>query len=617
MNKFLYTFVVNNEVFRLTHEDFLKDENLVEAVRDPELLHYYCGLTVLSYEREWLASNPKALRLVQTLEDEMVANPLRFFAPNSQEQLDFINDGESTVCAIVEPNRVGKSTCAYIKMLVGPDPMIKADPGWEIFTQHGVKYHEFRRPISCGVATYNTAKLEDPIWKELVKKWTPDCELGKYARKKVRNGRYGPSFGHDRHIQFDSSGSQLGFYTYEMDQGNYEGGALKKWMWDEQGRKAMWDGADRGTRTTNGVHYFSLTPHSVQGRPDTGAQGWLYPFLSGRQRYGHVVKTHTGTRIMDAPDWVYPERQKAMEVEKWETEPLKIQAEQGISQRKVLAEGRARLYGEWHVTSDVVLDEWQPEYSWIDPLWEDPPGDLTLYRAIDHGINNPTAVLWFAVDRDHNIFLYRSMYQKGQTIGETVRRVIELSGNERRKIGEWRDGGIIVEQYEEIYRKEFYAKQVMDSRSFSLPDKMCGKPHGWLYQQSGMRSIKKAAGKFSNHWIPLFQELLHVDPERVHPVTGELGSPRFFVFNKPCNQPFRHEMENFFWKRHKEDEEKPKDQPEKKNDHGINAAAYGIMIPMRYLGNPYKPDDVYTEGHSQQVDLIAAMSEEEGYRSIG
>jgi len=344
----------------------------------------------------------------------------------------------------------------------------------------------------------------------------------------------------------------------------------------------------------------------------------MYPFLTGQISHGHDVGVHSGTTIWDIPDWIYPLKMKQIEVEKWEGEPLRIQETTGVSQRKVLAEGRARLYGEWHLTADVVLDEWQPEFSWIEPLWDKPPKDVTCYRAMDHGINNPTVCLWFAVDKDGNIYLYRSYYNKERTIGENVKAIIEMSGNTRKKLGDYRDNqsGLVFEQYEEEYKSEWFASQVMDSRSFSLPDKMCGKPHGWIYKQAGLTGIKKAAGKFSSHWIPLFQELLKVDPERMHPVTGQMGAPRFYIFNNPCNIPFKYELEHYFWKPHKEGAENPKSEPLKKNDHGINAAAYGIMIPMRFLGNMGGGDDEdIVEGVYDQQEH-AKEQEDDGYRRI-
>jgi hypothetical protein len=617
-NNFPYFFRFNNESWEMPHADYLQNEELCKIVRNPEFIHFFCGRTILSFDPRWLSDQPKVQAQLRALEQEQRSNPLRFYAPNSREQLDFLNDTDGTSCALVDLNRSGKTTAAWIKMLVGQHPMIKADPSWEIFADHGVKYHEFRGAISVGVATYNTAKLMDPMWTEQIKKWTPDAELGKYRRfNKKRGHRYAPNWGHDKSIQLAESKTMLGFYTYEMDQGNYEGGALKKWLWDEQGRQAMWNGADRGTRTTDGVHYFSLTPHKVEGRPDTGGAGWMYPFLTGKKTYGHNVKAFSGTQIWDIPDWIYPDKQKRMEVEKWEGEPQRIQTETGVSQRKILAEGRARLYGEWHTTSDVVLDEWQPEHSWIDPLWEKPPKDLTLYRAMDHGINNPTVCLWFAVDRDANIFLYRAYYNTGVTIGENVQRIIEASGNERVPLGVYRDGksGMSFDQYEERYVGEHYASTVMDSRSFALPDKMCGKPHGWIYKQAGLTGIKKAAGKFSSHWIPLFQEMLYVDPKRVHPVTGKMGSPRLFVFNVPENTKFKYEIEHYFWKPHKEGEENPKSEPHKKNDHGINAAAYGLMTPMTYRGYHGEPEDHYSEGHRDQMDFVTQETDDE-YRSM-
>ena len=138
----------------MTHGDYLQNAELCKIVRNPEFIHFFCGRTILSFDPRWLADQPKVQAQLRALEQEQRSNPLRFYAPNSQEQLDFLNDTDGTSCALVDLNRSGKTTAAWIKMLVGQHPMIKADPTWEIFADHGVDYHEFRGAISVGVATY-------------------------------------------------------------------------------------------------------------------------------------------------------------------------------------------------------------------------------------------------------------------------------------------------------------------------------------------------------------------------------------------------------------------------------------------------------------------------------
>lgn len=595
MNKFIYRIVTDDDIIKTTHEDYLGNDKLLNAVRSENTMKLYLGLTVLCFSKEKLMNDKKLFDYFKKMTLAQKKNPLMFYAPNSQEQLEFINDDVSSVSAVVDPNRVGKSTSAWIKCLT-TFRTIKCDPEWPIFKEHGIRFQDFLGPVSGGVCSYNLAKMKDPMWKEMIKKWTPDSELGIYGRTyKGKKMKDEPSWGHDSGITLVGSNSYIGFYTYEMDQGNYEGGALKWWLWDEQGKEAMFDGADRGTATTDGKHIFSLTPHKVVGRPDTGGAGWIRPLLTGVVTKGHTVKTYSSGSIHDVPDWIYPEHKKRQQIVKWIEEPMRT------NNPKMLAEGRARVFGEWHTTAGLVFDEWNPAVHWIAPLWKTPPKNLTIYRGIDHGLTNPTACLWFAVDEKMNIIIFREYYARGRTITWNVNKIVEMSGNKLDYLSTYENSstGAIVKQYEEKFITEAVTKQAMDSRSFSLSDASSGKNYGWLYQQAGLRRLIKASGKNTEHWIPMVKELLAIDPERKHLITGEMGAPRLYVFNTCTN--FYSEIMNYHWDENEKSKEDPREVPVKKDDHLMNAMAYAAMIPMRYYGSMfqatsnYNPNNVWAD----------------------
>jgi len=631
MNNFEYTFVLGDHrgAIKCTHDEYLKNWEL-RAMVNPEGMSddmkrefpqiiakdYYrlfLGRTIFCIPLEVLADDKDTHKELEYLRHDQERNPLKYYSPNNREQLDFINDDDGTVLAIVDANRVGKTSAAYIKLMVMDPPMFPLDPTWPIFVDHGVKWREWKGPISVGVATYNVAKLGDPIWKEMIRKWTPDSELGVYGRTyKGKGAKYGPSMNHEKLIRLHS-GSDIGFYTYEMDQGNYEGAQLKRWLWDEQGEKAKWDGADRGTRTTGGKHIFSLTPHKVEGRPDTGGSGWLREFLDGVDTMGHTVKKYGSKSINDVPDWIYPEKSKAIEFEKWYYGPKRT------GNRKMIAEGRARLFAEWHFSEGLVFDEWYPEVHWIDPLWEKPPEDYTLYRAIDHGMKDPTVCLWFAVAPDGTIYLYRCYYQINKTIYENVANIIAMSGNERKKLSVARiSDNFHLDSFEEVMVGEGICKTILDSRSFSAPDGSSGKPMGWIYKQAGFQNsrLAQASGKNRHTWVPMINQLLHVDDGLISPATGHAPGARMYWFNN-CLQA-RREIEQYVYQENT-------DRPIDKNDHVATALAYAVQIPLRYAGGqnmwrmPKAQERVMAGGNfwDDPLDKKGKKVPDYGYRPIG
>ena len=120
-------------------------------------------------------------------------------------------------------------------------------------------------------------------------------------------------------------GSKFMFSAMSQSQGKFEGNVKHDWGWDEQGSEAAFDGADERTRTfTDGRHDFAMTPHKVEGRPETGAGSWINKIYSGEVTKGHTIKTYRG-QVWDVPDWIYPEKSKVQAFNKWVVEPKKIQ----------------------------------------------------------------------------------------------------------------------------------------------------------------------------------------------------------------------------------------------------------------------------------------------------
>ena len=574
---FVFTFITDSGAEKLTYADYLKNDALRKQVNDEDMARLFLGRTIILFSKDFLAGSQSHLEMFAELEHLWKTNPIQFFAPSSYAMQDAINDWTHDVVAVIAPNRVGKTASLAVKMLLGAIPM---DKSWPIFTEHGVKYVPFREPMDLAAASYKEKNLKDTLWPRILRWWIPDAELGIYGKQyRGSDARSAPAWGHDARIPLKCE-SGVSMFTYEQDQDVFESGVFKRWLWDEQGKENLFDGADERCRTVKGIHFFPLTPHKVEGRPDTGAGSFIHKMLTTDERKGHNPATYT-IGIMDVPDWIYPESEKAKAFEKWDGEPRRT----GNTRR--LREGRARLFGEWHSTAGLVITSWEPEVSWIDPLWEHPPVGWTCYRALDHGKTNPTCCLWFAVNKNLDVVLYRCMYTKGDNPFQNVKRIVELSGNTLRKLEQFQDDmrGVVIERWEEEYITEAYAKQVLDSRSFAGTDDGTAKPVGWLYQCAGLK-VQPASGAHGDQWIPLLEEYLTVDPNRKNLVTEKLGGSRMYVFNT-CRD-WKSEIESWHWKATVVGKNES-DKPEDVNNHAMTATGYGIQIPLRYLGDIFQP----------------------------
>lgn len=574
----IYTFLTDDGAFDIPYEEYLVSDVLRKKVWDKDLFRLFLGRSVYLFSYEFLASDKELKETLGAMKNLAEKCPIYFWAPHDQTDVDFLNDTTSTFKAYVGPNRRGKTTVSMIDVILD---VVPNDPEWWMFKRYGVKRRDYRKPMLVGLGNYNISHHQQTNY-PTIRRWIPQKFLGPYSpgwNGKGKREEPGWSKGAPvLPINWDdrTKGTKFFFFTYEQSQQVYESSAFDIWHWDEQPKEHLFDAADERTRTRRGRHVVSLTPHKVEGRPDTGAGSWIHDMCRGTRNKGHTVKVYQAG-LTTVPDWVYPETEKARA-------KAKLDEAVRLNDIKAVREMRSRFYGEWHQSAGLVYDEISPDVHFIDDF--DIGEDYTLYRAIDHGTKNPTACLWFAVDKDGFLFGFREYYGIGKSIPENVRNIVEKSGNTLKQLDSFKDlvTGDEIQRYEEVFEDEHYAKTVLDCRSFSLVEGS-GRPINWMYRASGIL-VQKASGKQDAHRIPLVKELLRIDPERIHPLTGKKGSPRMFFFRSLTK--FQWEWQNYVWDeyKHGQDEEKnPKEKARDKDNHLMTALSYACQIPMRYMGD--------------------------------
>lgn len=561
--------------FLLDYSEYLANKQLMDKIFDETREKLILGNRIFSYDKAYLREHSRIERLFRYLKEQYAKNPMEFFVPSGKTARDFINDWQHTISGIMSCNRWGKTCTALIKMLIRSIP---TDKNWDIFKENGVKHVEFAGPKNIGIATYKWANHKRTIWPEL-RKWIPKSELGEYATSLNINWDRNPC------IEL-ACGTVIWFFCYEQEQDQFESQALDMWVWDEQGQEAKFDGANERMRTGAGrkFHIFSLTPHKLPGRPDTGAGGWIVGLSKEKMTKGHEVKFYHGS-LYDVPDWVFPEVQKEAMKYEWVTEPAMS------NNIKKLREGRARFFGEPHESSGLVYDELDKAVHIVDPF--EIPKNWTRYRAIDHGVTNPTVCLWGAVDPKGVLYIYRELYSIGKLISENTKSIIDASGNELVGDGNAQNNrtGVVYERKRERIIGERYHRTVMDGRSCSFPDATSGYTVGEMYSICGL-NVLPASGKNTEDSIPIVKEWLRVDP-----VTKKT---RVKIFSN-C-----HHFIEELWGYVNEDyvsskagmEKNPKERPRKKDDHGPDCLRFMIQIPPKYIDDIWSGENV-NQGRKQ------------------
>jgi len=91
---------------------------------------------------------------------------------------------------------------------------------------------------------------------------------------------------------------------------------------------------------------------------------------------------------------------------------------------------RKRLYdGQWVRAEGVIFEAWDPERHIVEPF--PIPDTWRRIRATDFGYQHPRVVLWCAYSPEGVLYVYRQTYQTLQTASESGREIKRLSDRER------------------------------------------------------------------------------------------------------------------------------------------------------------------------------------------
>jgi phage terminase large subunit-like protein len=88
-----------------------------------------------------------------------------------------------------------------------------------------------------------------------------------------------------------------------------------------------------------------------------------------------------------------------------------------------------RFYGKYVQFAGLVYKEFDRDVHIVQPF--EIPAHWKRYRSIDHGINNPTACGWYAVNPDDEIFLYDEYYQTDRTAFENAEAIVSMTGADK------------------------------------------------------------------------------------------------------------------------------------------------------------------------------------------
>lgn len=538
-------------------------------------------------------SDPKRYEFIDNYIYEYQINPLSFALPHGRPRQDkysndgvaFLNDWKNDFLIVFGPNQTGKSHTGATKTALY---LIPTKPDWVCYKHHRIKYHKWRGPKIAVVASYSWENI-GIVW-EAYKKILPRHELGPYA---PNWGAFEDETGSPKKISLAGNnpnkeielacGSRIVFLNYGQGMEHWEGRQCDMAHLDEQCPENLFDALTARMRTRGGVTGFTpiwttMTPHIVEGRPDTGAAGFICnKILPNKTNKGRSVKFYYLT-VDSTPDAIYSKSQKKQAYQQYVAEP------ESLNDDRAIRHGRSRYYGEPEVGGGLVIANFNPTIHVVDN-YDITKLKPTYYRMIDHGLN-PCAALIIAVLPDGTWVVDREYYDFGKTIGSNAKSIVEtLSGNSIHKSDEYEDeNGRRYPIYDEVSKSiEFYASE-LDCRSFGTKSVESNRTIGVLYNEYGCRCTP-ASGTHREITLPLLLDMFSLDKNRKHlseryetminPDIHRFGSPKIYI-KAQCRNLIS-EIQNWVYNE--------KNKPVDGGDHAISCLLFGISRERPYMGD--------------------------------
>jgi PBSX family phage terminase large subunit len=204
--------------------------------------------------------------------------------------------------------------------------------------------------------------------------------------------------------------------------------------------------------------------------------------------------------------------------------------------------------GLWVAAEGSIYEEWDDNVHLVDEF--EVPTDWPRYWSIDWGVTNPFVCQMWAEDEDGRAYLYREFYMTGKPAEDHAHEIMSVVAPG----GKW-----IEPKPQAVICDHDPGDRTVFTRITGLPTRAAKKEVSIGIQRVQSR-LKKAADGRPRLFI-CRNALVRKDPELVEAI-------------KPyCTHQ---EISGYVWKKGPDGKPVPED-PEKKNDHGMDAKRYYVM----------------------------------------
>lgn len=190
-----------------------------------------------------------------------------------------------------------------------------------------------------------------------------------------------------------ANGSFLEIMSYEQDTNNFAGASRHFVHFDEEPPKTIWQENRMRLMDTGGSWWITMTP--VEGMT------WVYDDLYEKQAC-EIIE-------VDVEENPY-------------LSPVEIEtALTGLDDQ----ERAARKSGKFVQIGGLIFKNFNPSLHVLPKLLDIPHGSVVT-KGMDHGYNNPTAVLWHLVTPNNTVVTFKEHYRSEWTIGQHAGQIKKI-----------------------------------------------------------------------------------------------------------------------------------------------------------------------------------------------
>lgn len=269
-------------------------------------------------------------------------------------------------------NRSGKTTGGIVEDV------------WWLTHRHPYLDTPKHRPVAGRIISVDFANGVNKIIIPQLKQWVPPSQL--------RGGSWYSAYDvQERTLHFDN-GSFVELMSYDQDLDKFAGTSRDFIHYDEEPPEDIRIENLARLIDRKGKEWFTLTP--VEGML------WIYDQIYEPGLIGHPLIDVVEVDMAENPH-LDPEEVNEF-LAKLSPEERDIRGKGKFVQRGGLV--YKTFNQNIHVIDHVTAKDLRgPNYRW--------------YMSLDHGFNNPTAVLWHAVDKDNRVITFDEHYEAGKIVG--------------------------------------------------------------------------------------------------------------------------------------------------------------------------------------------------------